>query len=621
MKNMRKIVAVLAAVLMLCTAIPFATVSAAEEPTIEVSTVAVANAGDEIQVTVNLLNIPEPGLIGALVKLSWDESAMELVTYYDEDEEDYLNMIEIGAKYNASSNKYIIPAPLGKCNVQYLRATASATQVRYEEHFFTATFKIKDDAVSGDYTITMKDEDYNSKNFIRYGNLATDFAIQSATITINGTEPVIPPCEHEYTYDCDTHCAICGEETRPEAQHEYFYPCDQYCTICGEQTNPRANHNVLHVEAVEATCQQLGNIEYWYCDSCGTAWLDETMMRQTNMMSVKTFKDHEVDNDCDTDCNVCGTVIEPLHVREYGCSDVCSACGVAVEPLYPHTYEFPCSANCAYCGLENPDAVDHNFVDGSCTDCGEMDPNFCFHEYLFPCDQFCMHCGELTNPDATHSKVIHVEAVEGTCQAPGNIEYWTCEDCGGCWDNAECTGMPLNRMMIIVFVDHTYDDDADLDCNVCGEIREIDITIAVLVNAGTSVSKHVNGLAFLFNMQVADVVVENVNEYVSGSVDPYGEGATALIRMGAVVSNVEGAQLTLDNLDGNVVKDVNAKRLFDADSSDGAISFAVRVINIPNVGKNAVISACPYFIYELDGMEHIFYGDILSDTYANAMNG
>jgi len=78
----------------------------------------------------------------------------------------------------------------------------------------------------------------------------------------------------------------------------------------------------------------------------------------------------------------------------------------------------------------------------------------CKHEYFYECDGTCMICGELTNPDAAHN-MIYVEAVAATCYENGNIEYWTCEYCGGCWDNEDATGMPLNRMMVIVPAGHT----------------------------------------------------------------------------------------------------------------------------------------------------------------------
>ena len=112
-----------------------------------------------------------------------------------------------------------------------------------------------------------------------------------------------------------TECAVCekcGLNYGDTLDHEYFTPCDQYCMICGELTNPEASHNVVHVEAVAPTCAAMGNIEYWYCDVCGQAWLDEACTLNTNLRAVvlPATGEHTYDDDYDADCNVCGETRE-----------------------------------------------------------------------------------------------------------------------------------------------------------------------------------------------------------------------------------------------------------------------------------------------------------------------
>ncbi len=563
---MKKLLAILLAVLMLCAMVPFATVAAADEPTIQISIDAEEfNAGDEFDVTINLLNIPDPGLIGAQVEIVYDHDVFELVTYFDEDEEAWFPQIEVGSKYNASTNKYIMFGPIDdetgesqNCLVQYLRATASENQVRYEEHYFTATFKVKDDAISGTYDLIA--DKYQGGNTVTYGNgrVGDLFTVENATVTINGTEP--PACVHEYEYDCSKVCSLCGEETRPEAEHAYFYSCDPVCMNCGELTNPDANHNILHVEAKDAiSCIEYGNREYWTCEDCGTAWLDEGLMIQTNLMSVR------IAGECVSDA-------------EYPCQDgTCVNCGL---PVYAEE-----------------------------------------HEYFYACDQYCMNCGELTNPDATHT-ITHVDAVAPTCTENGNIEYWTCEACGSCWDNENGEGMPLNNRMVVIWAEgHVYDDDADLECNVCGYIREALTPIAVLGNLGTSVSEDVNGLGFGFSANVADVMVENGNEFIAGAVIPFDNGEIYnLAGVGAILSNDTDVELIMENVDDSRTKNVPALLLSDANTEDGQIEFAVRVVNIPNMVKNVTISARPYFIYTtIEGEEIVVYGDTISCSYNEAM--
>ena len=88
---MKKLLAIILSVLMLCAMIPFAAVSADAEPTIVLSIVdelAEINAGEEFQVEVNLENLDSTtGLIGSKVEIVYDHDVFELVTYFDEDEE------------------------------------------------------------------------------------------------------------------------------------------------------------------------------------------------------------------------------------------------------------------------------------------------------------------------------------------------------------------------------------------------------------------------------------------------------------------------------------------------------------------------------------------------------
>ena len=363
---MKKFIAILLSMLLLCAMVPFATVAAADEPTAvavvmnedeeEVDTV---NAGDTFLVQVNLLN--NPGVIAVGVEVVYDHDVFEVAAPYDADEEMYVPAIEIGTTYKAQSNKWITFGPVDeenevmqKCNVFYARGTASSNCTN--EWFYTATFKVKDNAVSGDYTLNVN---FTPKSGANIDKQLVDFASSTTTITVVGSEP---SCEHEYDNACDVDCNLCGETREVE-------------------------HNVVAVEAKDATCTELGNIAYWYCDVCGQAWLDEACTQNTNLMAVKL-------------------------------------------PM-----------------------VDH--------------------EYFYACDPVCMNCYEITNPDAAHS-LSHVEAKDATCFENGNVEYWTCEYCGGCWDNEAATGMPLNHMMVVVPMAHDELTHVEAKAPTCFENGNIE---------------------------------------------------------------------------------------------------------------------------------------------------
>ncbi len=231
-----------------------------------------------------------------------------------------------------------------------------------------------------------------------------------------GVETIAPTCSEAgvMTYTC----SVCGdsytEEIAATGAHEYNYACDKYCKNCGEKTNPTAKCSRVYHEATPAvSCIEYGTKAYYQCEYCGVVSLDANGIRQTNLMSIR------VAGDCVSDA-------------EHACQD----------------------GNCINCGLPVSAEADH--------------------EYFYPCDPVCMVCYEVTNPDATHT-IVAVEAVEATCAVNGNIAYWYCSDCGSVWADEALTQV-TNRFSVVVPAtsEHTYDDEYDVDCNVCGDVREIE---------------------------------------------------------------------------------------------------------------------------------------------------
>ena len=126
----------------------------------------------------------------------------------------------------------------------------------------------------------------------------------------------------------------------------------------------------------------------------------------------------------------------------------------------------------------------------------------------------------------------------------------------------------------------------------------------MLSYGGSGISEDVNGLAFFFTATVAGGLTQNGYEYVahSASVIPFVDGAAyRVVRMGAVVSN------------GVSSVDIEAKYLWDVAAEEA--SFAVRLIDIPADHKDTVITARPYYVYEVDGEEIVVYGDAVSKSY------
>ena len=290
--------------------------------------------------------------------------------------------------------------------------------------------------------------------------------------------------DHTYDYDCDADCNVCGA-TR-EAQHSYFSDCDNVCEICGQKTRDN-DHTITHVEAVEATCYENGNIEYWTCDVCGAAWLDAECTLNTNLLAV-------------------------------------------VLPM-------------------------------------------------------------------GHGNIVAVEAKEATCSETGNIAYWYCVDCGAAWLDAECT---LNTNLLAVILptaEHTYDHAYDTDCNACGAGRDLTLPITF---CGNSVSEDVSGLAFLFEAEIEGIAVRqntyNRADFTNATFDGH-----KLIRAGAIASN------------GKSDVDIAAVHMYAW--SENSVSFAYRVIQIPEANYDTTITMTPYYVIELDGQEVTVYGETQSAVY------
>ena len=281
-------------------------------------------------------------------------------------------------------------------------------------------------------------------------------------------------------------------------EHEYFTPCDQYCMICGELTNPEASHNIVHVEAVEPTCTEMGNLEYWYCDVCGQAWLDEACTLNTNLMAVKLpMADHTYDDCSDLECNVCGETREFGHNMTHNpakdaidCANpgnienwFFSACGeyfadefgneilnpwyinVTVDCVRPEGVADCADWTCEICGNENYGYGEHDTgvpacQDGHCSKCDQDIAGYGCANYDTPAceDGVCYYCGGFV-AGLGHENGAWAPCLEGECSYGCGLTYPATADhvdedgddyCDTCWNHLAC-----------------IDEDGDNFCDVC----------------------------------------------------------------------------------------------------------------------------------------------------------
>jgi len=244
---------------------------------------------------------------------------------------------------------------------------------------------------------------------------------------------------------------------------------------------------------------------------------------------------------------------------------------IAITHVHKWT-DATCTApkTCSVCGETEGEALGHTWTDATCT-----------------APKTCSVCGETEGEALGHSYEAVVTAPD--CENGGYTTY-TCSVCGDSYvaDETEALG-------------HSYDGEYDVDCNVCGAIREVELPLA---QTGTSASEDVRGVAARFALTVEGMGIDATTAiYDNATVGGY-----KLISMGAIASN------------GVSEKDIAAVYLCDDDVSATA-QYAIRVINIPEGKEGVEITFTPYVTIEIDGEATTIYGDEVSASYDSVFVG
>ncbi|MDE6441570.1 MAG: leucine-rich repeat domain-containing protein, partial [Clostridia bacterium] len=242
--------------------------------------------------------------------------------------------------------------------------------------------------------------------------------------------------------DCDNagnieywDCQVC---------HKYFSDKDGKNELTQNQTIVSASHTLEKVDAKSAGCENNGNIEYWTCRICHKYFADKNAEKQLIESQViipakhKLKKEEAHPADCEND----GTI-------EYY---VCSVC----EKLFADEN--------GTVKLKESDLVDpagHKIekVDAKSPTCAQAGNK----EY------YCCTVCEKTFGDSKGNKEINIEdvilgdllphtpvkiyAVTPDCENTGNIDCWQCEECEKYFDNEECE-TELSEEEVILPVQH-----------------------------------------------------------------------------------------------------------------------------------------------------------------------
>ena len=384
-------------------------------------------------------------------------------------------------------------------------------------------------------------------------------------------------------------------------------PAD-YDSPSGEGATPGCAHNYVGRVTTAATCGKDG-VKTYTCSLCGVSRTE----------AIPATGAHVYDNACDADCNVCDTARTPSkHVYSANCDTACDVCGAERTVFAGGETTLTFDANktqrveisSTTQVWQNDNLTLTNNKKGSSSNVAD---------YSNPVRLYKGSEIIISYPGMT-SLVINAPTGQygtpwaATLDAAG-LDY---EVNGGVYtvtfdspvDSITLTASAQIRANSItatgsVDADHVYDDANDATCNACGAVRQI--AAQNLGGGKTSISEDVNGLAFFFTANVSGAQTQNGYEYVadSASVTPFVGGESyRVVRMGAVVSN------------GVSSVDIEAKYLWETTADE--CSFAIRLVEIPDNQLDRVITAQPYYVYEIDGEEIVVYGDIVSKSYNEA---
>ena len=297
--------------------------------------------------------------------------------------------------------------------------------------------------------------------------------------------------QHAHTYgdwtaDGETgHYRVCTDENCPYADkgrvteaHSYDDDADMICDTCGyDRTVTPPAH--AHTYGDWIADGETGHYRVCTDENC------------TSADKGRVTEAHSYDDDADTICDTCGydrSVTPPAHEHTYGdwtadgetghyrvCTDENCTSADKGRVTEAHSYDDDADMICDTCGYDRtvtPPAHEHSYGDWTadgetghyrvCTDenCTSADKGreTAVHIYDDDADMICDTCGY----DRSVTPPAH-EHTYGDWTADGETgHYRVCTD-------ENCTSADKGR----VTEAHSYDDDADTICDVCGYDRSV----------------------------------------------------------------------------------------------------------------------------------------------------
>ena len=211
---------------------------------------------------------------------------------------------------------------------------------------------------------------------------------------------------------------------------------------------PATGHSPLKREAHEATCGYAGNTEYWICNTCGQLFSDESCSHEIAL----------------SDTVVPALVHDPVHTEavEPTCTSdgnigywTCSHCAKVFSDEQC-TNELSSSVVVSKLGH----LLSHiGAVPATCTSEGNVEYWKCSRCGLLFADEQCADVIDFSDTvvSRTAHSLKHTQAVEPTCLSAGNIEYWTCSECGKHFADSLGTAELASESLVLAKLAHSLE--------------------------------------------------------------------------------------------------------------------------------------------------------------------
>ena len=557
MKTMKKIVAILAVALMLCSILPLS-VAAADAETIKY-TISNYPAGTQYKTETHELD--------------------DYLTIYTNTRCHFTTELRIYAP-NGGVNGEVILASTRELTTVVLNAgnKTSTLTVSTSPDNSTWTQHSTLSVASSYKDLSISNLPAGTK-YIKLVNGSGQVRIKYITVSYAADAPAPSDCEHEnaeYDFDCVAgYCPDCEEELPAKADHSYEeeITAQPTCTEAGEKTLTCACGDVK-TETVKALGHDFSEGDV--CAVCGEEKpLEATITFGDDKAQRVEFstESQKWENDGLTLINNKGTgnniADYSAPIRMYKNSEiiisfpgmislVIDAANINADYLWDATLEaaglsFTVESKIYTITFAEPTdsftlTAANQVRANSITAYGAK--KACEHEFDNNCDNECNNCGE-ANPD---------------------------------------------------YADHVYDHDFDTTCNVCGTVRAVAGPVSYI---GKSISDDVSGLAMLFKANVEGIAVK-AGTFVQADFTNATYNGYKLLGLGVIASNG--------------VSETNIEGLRMYDLENGVAKFAFRVINIPENKLDVEITMTPYYVVEIEGVATTIYGEAQTGSYDNAQS-